>query len=113
MGCRRRRSATGLEVVTRAFDVLRLRRLQCRALSMRWCGIVFLTAFHAAACKSPEVAAPVPDEFTIAFPEGTGVSADRGAGQVARSLALEGLTQVAPDGRAVGRLATDWKWIGD
>jgi ABC-type transport system substrate-binding protein len=65
------------------------------------------------ACRSSQTESAVPEQLTIAFPEGTGISADRGAGQVARSLALEGLTQVGANGQVTKRLATEWKWVGE
>jgi len=70
-------------------------------------------AAASAGCNTSQASPSIPNTVTIAFPEGTGVSSDIGAGQVARSLAVEGLTLLAPDGRPTARLASDWKWIDE
>jgi peptide/nickel transport system substrate-binding protein len=65
----------------------------------------------AGACEKAQAPRPVPEHITIAFPEGIGLSGDNGANQVASSLSTEGLTFVNPDGRVVGRLAAEWRWL--
>src|SRR6187399_3048646 len=96
MGCRQRRSARRSQVVWES-GALRPEQ-RCRATLSSWCGILFLAA-ASAGCNTSQASPSIPNTVTIAFPEGTGVSSDIGAGQVARSLAVEGLTLLAPDGR--------------
>jgi peptide/nickel transport system substrate-binding protein len=48
--------------------------------------------------------------LTIGVPEGNIESPEGGAGQLANEIALEGLTQVGIDGRAMPRLAKSWNW---
>jgi peptide/nickel transport system substrate-binding protein len=44
------------------------------------------------------------------MPEARAPSAESGLGQVARTITLEGLTQLSVDGRALPRLAERWTW---
>ena len=113
MGCRQRRSPRGQQVAHAPGAALRRPGFECRIPRRGWYGILLLSATFAAACGRSEDASPPPEEITIAFPEGTGVRADRGAGQVAASLSNEGLTLVGPDGRVTARLANGWRWVHD
>ena len=113
MGCRQRRSPRGQQVAHAPAAALRRTGFECRTPRRGWCGILLLAATFSAACGQSERASPPPEEITIAFPEGTGVRADRGAGQVAASLSNEGLTLVGPDGRVAARLANGWRWVND
>ena len=111
MDCRQRRSARRSQVVLPS-DHLRPKQ-GCRTTRVSWYGVLLFAAALAAGCSTSQASPSVPERITIAFPEGTGIQADRGAGQVARSLAVEGLTLLAPDGRPTPRLASEWKWIDD
>lgn len=111
MDCRQRRSATRREVVRQSDH--RGPRQSCRTTHLSWYGILFFAVAAAGGCTTSQASPSVPERITISFPEGTGIQADRGAGQVARSLAVEGLTLLAPDGRPTPRLASEWKWLDD
>lgn len=85
-----------------------------RRITLRgWCGVAFF-ALLLPACNAPraEIAAPQ-QVLVIGHPEGPGVKTRSGAGQVVESLALEGLTQLATDGRTIPRLAKSWEWSDD
>jgi peptide/nickel transport system substrate-binding protein len=74
-----------------------------------WCGVIFF--LPQAACTSPGGAnAPRRSELTIGFPEGVVDRSEQGVGSLIRTSTLEGLTQVAVDGRAMPRLAESWTW---
>jgi peptide/nickel transport system substrate-binding protein len=90
---------------------MRCAQIECRTSFAGGYGILLLTLLLAAACEKPPSPRPVPEHITIAFPEGIGLSGDNGANQVASSLSTEGLTFVNPDGRVVGRLAAEWRWL--
>ena len=90
---------------------MRCAQIECRTSFASRYGILIFTLLLASACGTPEASRPVPDHLTIAFPEGIGTSGDSGANQVASSLSTEGLTTINSDGRVVGRLATEWRWL--
>ena len=63
------------------------------------------------ACRGPAAYSPPQKEtLVIGAPEGSVAGAGFGLQQVARTLTLEGLTQLSPDGRALPRLADKWVW---
>jgi peptide/nickel transport system substrate-binding protein len=67
-----------------------------------------------AACRPTAVQSKnVPQEITIAYPEGTGITARSGIRQVTEALSQEGLTQLTPEGQAMPRLAESWHWDSD
>lgn len=72
-----------------------------------WRGAALLFSFLCLTC-SPVVSKTERSQtdLIIGAPEGT----ELGVSQAARFLTLDGLTQLTVDGRAVPRLASDWRW---
>jgi peptide/nickel transport system substrate-binding protein len=81
-----------------------------RTATRLWCGVFFLLAISSGCTSTPPATAPTKDVLVIGTPEGTAAGAENGVRQVARTLSLEGLTQLSADGRAVARLADKWEW---
>jgi len=78
------------------------------------CGVFFLCCFTAAACaRTQPTSIAIKDGLIIGTPEGTVAGTEQGVVQIARTLSLEGLTQLSPDGRALPRLAEKWGWEND
>ena len=76
-----------------------------------WCGVIFCTVV--ASCgPSPEVRTPGDGVVTIGVPESGVNVADLGIGSLVITATLEGLTELisSPDGRAMPRLASEWRW---
>jgi peptide/nickel transport system substrate-binding protein len=73
-----------------------------------------LFAVFGAACDavSPREAI-LRNQLLIGVPEGLVAGTDLGLQDLARSLSIEGLMQLGPDGRALPRLAESWSWEDD
>src|SRR5439155_2310242 len=82
-----------------------------RTATRLWCGVFFLLALSVAACTQTSTQASTrKDTIVIGTPDTPSAGAEFGLQQVARTLSLEGLTQLSPDGRALPRLADQWAW---
>ena len=74
-------------------------------------GVLLLLLVCLSACASTESAAvPSDTELTIGVPESNVDGTELGVGQLARTVTLEGLTQLSAEGRALPRLAESWTW---
>lgn len=70
-----------------------------------------MLAAVSSACTAPGAETPpARTNLVIGYSESAGGGAEIGLPQIARTLSLEGLTQLSPDGRALPRLADRWGW---
>ena len=75
------------------------------------CGLLLSIALAAAAaCNTSNSGSDPRRDLVIGLPEGNVQESGQGAGQFASMLAIEGLTQLAGDGRVLPRLADSWAW---
>jgi ABC-type transport system substrate-binding protein len=93
-----------------ACNATRLTRKRRTAIRLR-CGFFFFAAGINAACVAPGTSIhSEKDTLVIGYSESAGAGTEFGLQQVARTLSLEGLTQLSPDGRVLPRLADRWAW---
>jgi peptide/nickel transport system substrate-binding protein len=75
------------------------------------CGVLVFPLLLLACDKADSVPKPrIPESLVIGYPEGIGTGEGGGAAQLAEVLAIEPLTRIGADGRAVPHLATGWEW---
>ena len=77
-------------------------------------GGVFFLLLLLPSCTDADYGAPSDtSELRIGVPEGNADGTEVGVGQLTRTIALEGLTQLSAEGRAMPRLAESWTWEND
>ena len=79
-------------------------------LSQRPSGVLLLLFLLTGCTGTTDPASATDSEISIGVPEGNSESKDVGVRQLARTIALEGLTQLSAEGRAMPRLAESWTW---
>ena len=77
-------------------------------------GVFVLLLVCLSSCTDADYGAPTDTaELRIGVPEGNADGSEVGVGQLTRTIALEGLTQLSAEGRAMPRLAESWTWEND
>jgi peptide/nickel transport system substrate-binding protein len=76
-------------------------------------GVFFVLLLCLSCTDAEDGAATDGSELRIGVPEGIADGTEVGVGQLTRTIALEGLTQLSAEARAIPRLAESWAWEND